>query len=75
MYTYNALYLLYGCICIMNIYMDGYSVPTTMMCRHACVWYGYPCVLCVHIHVFTTCTSVFLHYECVYVYIIQRDSE
>lgn len=25
--------------------------------------YGYPYVLCVHIHVFTMCTSVFLHYD------------
>lgn len=74
MYTYNALmssiwlYMYYE-------YIYGYSVPTTMMYRHACIWYGYPYVLCVHIHVFTTCTSVFLHYKCVYVYIIQRYSE
>lgn len=73
MYTYNALCLLYGCICIMNIY--GYSVSTTMMYIQACIWYGYPYVLSMHIHVFTVYTSVFLHYACVYAYIIQRYSK
>lgn len=74
MYTYNALCLyawLY--MCCECIY--GYSVSITMMYTHAGIWYGYPYVLCVHMHVFTACTSVFLHYACAYVYIIQRYSE